>query len=255
MTSARSEHLYVYAVVAGRPGARVMSGLPALPDGGAPRVLPLDDATSLIVADVSSATYNAESLETRLADLDWVARCGAAHHAVSDGLVTSHVLLPFRLFTIFSSEAKAIATLKKSKSRIAKALSRVKGRQEWVLRIGTPDPARMAPSEQPTVATESGTTFLQGKAAARRASAERAERTSAEAAVVFDALREIADDAAARPIEPGMNLLLDAAFLVAKRRTTALQKRLTETAGGLLNDGCAVSLTGPWPPYSFASLD
>jgi Gas vesicle synthesis protein GvpL/GvpF len=264
-------HLYVYAAVAGQPKPRAVKALPAVPDGAPPRILSLDDRVSLIVSDVSSTTYNTEQLTKQLADLDWVSRCGAAHHAVADKLAESHAVLPFRLFSVFSSEAKALAALRKTKTRIAKALDRVKGRQEWVLRITRPDPARIGmgdvrktgarktPKGRVGVAaaasTPSGTTFLRAKADARREAAERATRVKADAAAVFDKLRTMADDATARPVEPANALLLDAAFLVPTLDTEAFHQALTDAAAGLLRDGCAVTLTGPWPPYSFASLE
>jgi hypothetical protein len=265
-------HLYVYAAVAGQPKPRAVKALPAMPDGAPPRIVALDDHVSLIVSDVSSDVYNAEQLTTRLADLDWVSRCGAAHHAVSDKLAESHAVLPFRLFTMFSSEAKALSALRKSGTRITKALDRVKGRQEWVLRVGRPDPARIGAGDKPktgrtvskakakgavTAAASSttGTSFLRAKADARREAAERAARVQTDAAAVFDKLRTMADDATSRPVEPAGALVLDAAFLVRSGDTDAFRDALTEAAAGLLRDGCPVTLTGPWPPYSFASLE
>jgi hypothetical protein len=264
-------HLYVYAAVAGSPKPRAVKALPALPDGAPPRILALDDRVSLIVSDVSSTTYNSEQLTTQLADLDWVSRCGAAHHAVAEKLAESHAVLPFRLFTLFSSEAKALAALRKTKGRIARALDRVKDRQEWVLRIGRPDPARIdtgdagKPGGRRTskesakraagASTASGTSFLRAKADARRTAAERDARVRIDAAAVFDRLRTMADDATARPVEAANALLLDAAFLVPTADTEAFHHALTAAAAGLLRDGCAVTLTGPWPAYSFASLE
>jgi hypothetical protein len=264
-------HLYVYAAVAGSPKPRTVKALPAMPDGAPPRILALDDRVSLIVSDVPSTTYNSEQLTTQLADLDWVSRCGAAHHAVAEKLAESHAVLPFRLFTLFSSEAKALAALRKTKARIAKALDRVKGRQEWVLRIGRPDPARIDTGDARKTgvahirkgkaevaagaSTTSGTSFLLAKADARREAAERDARVSIDAAAVFDKLRTMADDATARPVEPANALLLDAAFLVPAVDIEAFRHALTAAAAGLLRDGCAVTLTGPWPPYSFASLE
>lgn len=256
VTNKRHEHVYVYAIVGGWPKPRILSALPTLPDGAPPRAVQLNPQMSLVIADVPSAIYSAAFLEARLKDLDWVSRCGAAHHAVSDTLVEFHAVLPFRFFTLFSSEAKAVATLRKSKARLAHALARVKGRHEWVLRIGKPDPSRVSsPGQSDRTHAASGTTFLRAKADASRAQIERAVRIAAEAVKTFEALRTLSDAATTRPIEPGTNLLLDAAFLVPKRRTSALEPTLTEAASDLLRDGCPVSLTGPWPPYSFASLE
>jgi hypothetical protein len=253
------QHLYVYAVVERQPSAREMARLPSMPHGGnAPRVVTLDDDVSVIVADVPASTYAAAPLEARLGDLDWVAKCAAAHHSVADLLSDSHVVLPFRLFTIFSSEQKALMTLQRARPRIRKALVRVKGRKEWVLRIGLPAEARrdaeLAKVGGPARST-SGTEFLRSKAAARKQAADRAARVKKDAVAVVETLRELADESTMRRVEPGTNLLIDAAFLVDTRKTTRFQQALKRAAAGLLRDGCPVSLTGPWPPYSFASLD
>jgi len=248
--------VYIYAAVAGKPSARTLRTLARLPDGGMPRLLPIDANLSAVVADVPSDAYNPEAIEKHLTDLDWVAKCGTAHHAVADALSPVYVVLPFRLFTLFSSEAKALASLRKLRGRIGKAVARVRGRKEWVLRIGRPDPARLAGSSPSSVETPaSGTTFLRGKADRRRESIARDTRAKASAAAVVDALEDVADETSARDVAPGMNLLVDAAFLVSTRKAAAFRKTLERAAAGLLDEGCPVTLTGPWPPYSFASAD
>ena len=247
-----SEHVYVYCAAEGTPDALPGAGMP---DGGPPRAIRLRDAVSLIVSEVSSAIYNTEALEPKLADLDWVAAAGAAHHAVVDGLAEGgHVVLPFRLFTIFSNERKVLDTFRGAQNAMDRAFDRVRGRQEWVLRIGKPDPARV-PAPQPIETSATGTGFLRAKADARREALARAERVKQDATASFDAVARLADAAASRPVDPAGSLLCDGAFLVPPSRVEALCDTLTRSAAQLLRDGCPVSLTGPWPPYSFASLD
>jgi len=249
----RSEHVYAYCAIEGTPDALPAAGLPA---GGAPRTVPLHNAVALVVSDVSSALYNATSLEPKLSDLDWVATAGAAHHAVVDALAEAgHVVLPFRLFTIFSNEAAAIDTLRRARTAMEKAFDRVRGRQEWVLRIGKPDPARAEAASVIDTAAASGTGFLRAKADARRETLGRAERVRHDAKASFEALAKLADAATSRPVDPAGSLLCDGALLVPPSRVEAVRDALARSAERLLRDGCPVSLTGPWPPYSFASMD
>ena len=249
----RGAHVYVYCAVEGTPDALPAAGMPA---GSAPRTVPLQHAVALVVSDVSSALYNAISLEPKLSDLEWVAKAGAAHHAVVDALAEAgHVVLPFRLFTIFSSEASAIDTLTRAGTRMAQAFDRVRGRQEWVLRIGKPDPARAAAAPAIDAAAASGTGFLRAKADARRETLGRAERARHDARAAFEALAKLADAATLRPVDPAGSLLCDGALLVLPSQVEAVRDVLTRGAERLLRDGCPVSLTGPWPPYSFASMD
>jgi hypothetical protein len=248
-----AELCYVYCAVEGAPQSLPLSGMPG---GGPPRTLPLHDTVTLIVSDVSAATYNSDALEPRLSDLDWVSAAGAAHHGVVDALAEMGlVVLPFRLFTLFSSPDKAVATLTDSRDRITRAFDRVRGKQEWVLRIGKPDPARItAPAKDPPPPA-SGTNFLQAKADARREAAARATRVKEDTAAAYEALEQLADAAKARPVDSAGTLMLDAAFLLPPSRVEAIKETLTRRADRLLRDGCPVSLTGPWPPYSFASLE
>ena len=250
--------VYVYAAVNGQPSARLLARIPPIPEGQPPRAVALSPAVSLVVSDVPAATYRPEQLEPRLGDGDWVAASGAAHHTAAEILGRAHAVLPFRMFSIFSSDARLRSTLGPARSRIAKALAAVDGRDEWVLRIGAPNPARSAAAAADATAAStavSGTGFLQQKAAAKRARLELAARTKAETAVLYSSLEAVAGTATQRPIAPGTNLLLDAAFLVEKRKAAAFKRALSRTAQTLLDAGCAVSLTGPWPPYSFASIE
>ena len=161
--------------------------------------------------------------------------------------------MPFRLFTLFSSEAKALATLGRATRRIDEALDRVKGKAEWVLRI-----AKGAPAGGPSATARRGRRqggpegrpfgavrdrFPRGQGGGEKSGGRRQPCGSGtDAAAVFDALEEIADQANQRSIEAASGLLLDAAFLVPGKREAAFKKALTKAAAGLLRDGCRVSL-------------
>ena len=228
----------------------------AMPDGQPPRRLPLDETISLVVAEVPARIYDAAALEPRLSDLDWVSDAGAAHHAVIDALANQGLtVVPFRLFTLFSSENAVLSALSAKRAALRGSFARVRGRQEWVLRIGKPDPARLEAQETPAEARSSGTGFLQAKADAKREASARASRVKEDASTVCEALQRLADATRLRPVENAGTLMIDAAFLVPPDRVEAMRETLTQSAERLLRDGCAVSLTGPWPPYSFAAID
>jgi hypothetical protein len=252
-TTKRADLIYVYAAVEGTALPRL--GV-SMPGGTSPRTLRLQDAGALVVSDVPAATYAPEALEPRLSDLDWVGAAGAAHHAVVEAIADAGgVVLPVRLFTIFSSEAVAVSTMVALRDAMRRAFERIRGKQEWVLRIGQPEAGRMQAPADEAASRVSGTSFLKAKADARRDTALRGERTRAEAAACYHALRELAQEASMRTVSPSGNLLLDAAFLVSPPHVESLKETLAEAARRLLADGCPVSFTGPWPPYSFASLD
>jgi multidrug efflux pump subunit AcrA (membrane-fusion protein) len=124
-----------------------------------------------------------------------------------------------------------------------------------VLRIGAPDPTRLERLETAAEAPISGTGFLQAKADAKRAVAARSARVREDAGAARDALQQFADATRVRPVENAGTLMIDAAFLVRPDQVDAMRETLTQRAERLLRDGCPVSLTGPWPPYSFAAME
>jgi hypothetical protein len=229
-----------------------------MPGGGPPRVVPVARGVSLVVADVPQASYAPSVLEPRLADAEWVSAAAAAHHASIERLARTQTVVPFRLFTIFSSDARARQTTVRNVPRLRRALARLAGREEWVLRIGPHDPARLAAATRGGAAKSSpasGTHFLRQKAAAVRERRARADRVASDAADVVRALEAVADGTSVRPAPPGTAVLVDAAFLVPKPRRAGFRRALQAHAAPLLAEGCAISLTGPWPPYSFASIE
>lgn len=226
-----------------------------MPGGEAPRVLPLTKpAVSLIVSDVPADRYSTGAIEARLSDLDWVTRAGTAHHAVADALVATHTVIPFRLFTLFSSDEKVLSTLGRRAKAIDSALARVAGKAEWVLKVSKPTSASTT-SLDPGTSAATGTSFLQRKAAAKQAAVESVKRIRAEAAGAYEALAALATDSFLRDVEAVPGLLLDASFLVPARKVAAVKRELSRAAAGLLEAGCRVSFTGPWPPYSFVALE
>ncbi len=224
-----------------------------MPDGSAPHLVPLTRTVSLIVADVPAKSYRAGAIESRLRDLDWVSRCGSAHHAVADALALAHTVVPLRLFTLFSSEESARATLGAASARIAAAIERVRGKAEWVLHIGPPDPAGTARSSAGHAPPTTGTSFLAQKAAVKRAASDLAAIVRDDAQRTVERLAAAASEVSRRK-DAAAGLLVDAAFLVPARGAAAFKRELSHAAERLLAAGCRVSLTGPWPPYSFVDI-
>jgi len=100
----------------------------------------------------------------------------------------------------------------------------------------------------------SGTAYLMARAAqpgtvtTATPDAKRAAR-----ALVAD-LKACADRIVARPSEAA-HVLYDGALLVSREREADLGHVVRQWGSRLAPVGCRVSLTGPWPPYSFVSLD
>jgi hypothetical protein len=238
--------------------ARLAPGLPGL---GRARLVDLDEKTRrldkwLLVADAPLDRYGEDAINSRLSDLEWVARSAVAHEAVIESVRGAAAVLPMKLFTIFANDGRARDHIRAERARIDSAIARVANRQEWGVRVvleraRPPATARKAPRS----AAGAGKQFLAAKRAQRDAASELASRAREVVADLYDRLAAASTSAKRRapgelPVEGGP-LLLDAAFLVPIDRTTRFRGLVAKQARALARDGYRVSLSGPWPPYGF----
>ena len=228
---------------------------PGLPGAAPPRVLPLGGSLSAVVATLPDDEYDPDAVTAKLRDMEWVSKAAIGHEQVIEAMMAAApAVLPMKLLTLFSSDARLTADLTRRRARLAKAASRVSGCQEFGLRV-TPagadggDDAGAATADRPA----SGLAFLERKKEARDQSRERAGRRAAFAREAWETMADAARDAVQRPIAGDAieRPLLDAAFLVGADEREAFARaseRLSAAAGAA---GCALALTGPWPPYHF----
>jgi hypothetical protein len=101
----------------------------------------------------------------------------------------------------------------------------------------------------------SGAAFLTRKKAQRDAVVERAGRAREVVAALYDRLAARARVATRRTASErsvaGSPLLLDAAFLVPRTRSARFGQIAARAARDLERHGYRVTVSGPWPPYSF----
>src|SRR5229473_2309652 len=132
---ASSKGTYVYCVIgaARRPRlARVRSRLPGM---GPVRLLEVERGLFMAVADAPRDRYGEAAINRGLSDLNWVSRAAVAHEAVVESFISETAVLPMKLFTIFTSDDRAIAHVRAERQRIAAAVKRVANHQEWGVRV------------------------------------------------------------------------------------------------------------------------
>jgi hypothetical protein len=157
---------------------------------------------------------------------------------------------PFRLHTLFRSEARALEEATRLRAKIERALDRVNDRREWVVRVAAVRRSASARMTKP----RSGTSYLMARASEARPVATATLGARRVARELVAELKECADLIVTRPSEAA-HVLYDGALLVSRDREADLGNMVREWKPRLAPVGCRVSLTGPWPPYSFVSLD
>ena len=248
---------YVYCVVAADRRPRVARVPPGLPGAGPVRILDVQERLFIVVADLPLKRYNEQAISNGLSDLDWVSRVAVAHEAVVESFATATAVLPMKLFTIFTTDDRALAHVRAQRVRISALVKRVADQQEWGVRVILDGRRAAAPAAKRsrTNANDTGASYLTRKKAQRDASRELASRARETVSALFDRLAAKSGDARKRAASQlsatGGPLLLDAAFLVPRKRAALFKASAARESKALARDGYGLTLSGPWPPYSF----
>lgn len=250
-----STAVYLYCLV----GAARRPALTRVPPGvrgaGRPEAHRVSDALWLITALVPLGVYGPDRLESKLRDLDWVSEAALAHEAVVEHFSRARgaVVVPMKLFTMFSSMEKAIADVAARRKAIERAVRHIAGSEEWGVRI-TRRPGTALPAAGRGPRPASGAAFLAAKKEVRDASAQVRAASLAAADTAFERLSRHARDAQQRPRrqEPGSNPpILEAAFLVTAAARARFKAEAKRQAALCAAAGADMALTGPWPAYNF----
>jgi len=248
---------YLYCVVRARRQPDPSQAPIGIPGAERPAALKVTPSLWLIAAPVPLDRYGPGALEPLLGDLDHVARIAVAHEEVVEYFAADRTLtvVPMKLFTMFSSDERAVADIMKRRGLLDAAMNRIAGAEEWGVRVtgGPPRSAAAAAASPP-----SGTAFLAAKKRARDAMTQ-AKVAAAEAAVAtLDRLTGLAREVSRRTAVPPAGMappLLDAAFLVPDAARERFKEAALEQAAVCEQAGAQMTMTGPWPAYNFVHFD
>jgi hypothetical protein len=232
---------------------------PGLPGSIKLRALDAGDDLWLIASSVPLRAYGEGALAQGLQDLEWVGRRAMAHEAIVERFLSAPALLPMQLFTLFTSDERAVEHVKRDRRRILRILKRIAGQVEWGLRL-TWDEASVRKTVESkhrarTGRSPSGVAYLARKRDLLDVNRAQLRHARSKADRVYRDIARHATEARRRTslerAAPGSRLLLDAAFMVPAVAGSAFGKVVRRSSKMLDRSGVAVSLTGPWPPYNF----
>ena len=250
---------YVYCLIAADRRPVLRRRFTRLPGMGPVRLLDVDKNLWLAVADAPLNRYGEAIINRRLSDLDWVSRAAVAHEAVVESFIEQRAVLPMKLFTIFTSDDRALAQVRGDRRRVDAIVKRVANQIEWGVRVSRvrpqATPAGLRRAGAAPRAARTGAGYLSQKKSQRDAAVELAERARDTVVDLYDRLSARSRLARRRsaselPVEGGP-LLLDAAFLVPRARAAAFRALVAREARRLGPLGYEVAVSGPWPPYTF----
>jgi len=245
---------YLYAVTRAGTTSPEGTGL-----RGAPLVAVEDRGLTAVVSEVDLTEFGEDGLRRHMEDLAWLEEVARAHDDVVRRLAAVGAVAPLRLATICLDEDAVRARLGEWHAELDAALQRVEGRAEWSVKLYV-DRADAAEQAKERVSREPGA----GAAYLRRKQTESQRRQEAnqQAADAAEDLHSVAVHHAVasrrlQPQDPRLTgdtgtMLLNGAYLVPVGDDTFAQAVEAFTTA---HPDLRVVVQGPWPPYSFASLE
>ena len=252
--------LYVYAVTreAATPDAEGVDGTTRFGTANVGDV-------HAVFTPVSADEFSQDVIDRRAGDLEWLGAIGYRHQDVTADLMKKTAIVPLRAFTLFSSEEAVRAYLTEHRELLSKTLERLDGKREWTLRIEL-EPAKWSEAltgrvaslrdlQNEIAAASPGKAFLLRKKLDDER--KRASHTAEE-----ELVREI--EAAVLAKTGGQTVAesrqhRDGAFpqinvLVNRDEESVLQQLRDELTARYEHEGVSLALSGPWPPYTFATM-
>jgi hypothetical protein len=194
---------------------------------------------ALVVAEVDLDRFTGLEFEEPAEDSP-LAVLAREHDAVVRAVFQHEPVLPLRFGTVLDGTDAAVRLLSARHEEALAWLDRVEGRREWGVRV------RAAQREPVNLDGMSGTNYLMRRRE-RLTAAEDARRA---ATAVHEALARRAAESTYRDLAG--DLLLEAAYLVDTASEEDFHAEVRRLTG---ESGLPAEITGPWPPYSFTSVE
>ena len=247
--------LYAFAIMPARPVD--LAGVPGI-DGAEPLRIVQHGELGLVVSRMRMDLM-ADVNEEDLSETSALAVLARRHDEVVRKVFDLGPVLPLRFGTVVADEDGAHRLLEHYAAAARRRLAHLDTHREWGVRLTREAPgpdADTGEQERAERAQMSGTSYL----AARREALQRGQRAEQETAAlvqrVEEALSEYAVDVAHRGAAgSGSGGLADLAYLVPEGRQSAFLDAAERLRKEVADEQLLLDLTGPWPPYSFATLE
>lgn len=199
------------------------------------------------ISRVSALDFE-KNLAGNMENLDWLAETSVAHQRVISAISRVTDILPTRFGTVFRTQQSLSKHLAKRVSGLRKDFERIKGADEWGVKVFAIQPPTI-----PMPAARTGKDYLKAKAALLPS--RKPKSIQREDLIKFEqALADVATETAtAGNVSRGQRGLSFQTSLLVKRTKRKKLELILEKFAREWTRERRIECTGPWPPYSFVS--
>ena len=228
-----------------------------------------------VVSNICLEEFSSEEIQKKAQeDLSWIKEKALAHERVieeamrKDDEVLS--LIPMRFGTIFKEKERLEETLNKDYPRIREVLDKIRGKQEWSVKVYLKDREKLEQvikeknevikeKEKEIASLPEGMAFFMEEELKEVISRELEKELNNIVEVLFEGLKKQAVNATKCKIlqkeltgrrEP---MVLNAAYLISEEKIENFKKAVETLNQQIQTNGFCLEYSGPWPAYNFTS--
>lgn len=183
-----------------------------------------------------------------------------AHERVNDRVMLQRTVVPMSFGNVFKTREGVAALLRSARAPLTEVLERMEGKIELGLKVlWDPEVEKRECAERDQelrriraeILSSKGSTYSSRIEYGRTMESLLQARAQALSREILEALKETSI-ASKVNVPLAETMILNAAFLISKKRKPAFDRRLH--ALGERRESLTFRLTGPWPPYNFVSV-
>jgi hypothetical protein len=257
-SSGQAYYLYCLA-----PSGREIQCSVAGVDGQHPVLVHTCQEVCAVYSEVELEEFLGDSAEAHLQDLTWLGPRAFRHEAVIEQVMSRTSVLPARFATIFSSLDSLEQFILEHRKAITGFFTELGDKQEWAVkglldRVLALEKLSQSAVKEQALDVSPGMRYFQEKRIKAQLEQELNQRLKAFCQQTAAALGEYASGFKQRkvmtPVAEGTEgeVVLNWAFLISSAALDIFRANLERFNEGEAFPGLRLTLTGPWPPYSFA---
>lgn len=256
---------YVYGVV-GDMGLQLPGSLSGVAESHHAHVVVAGDLAA-VVSQVPLSADEEQVLRNNFNDPNWIERIARTHDRVLDEVRVRTTVIPMRLCTIHRSESSVREMLVRDRQAFAQALSRLRGKTEWGLKIFVDrDLLARAAREGDHELAKLGAELAGASRGAAYMRSKQFEGRLQDATdrLVDESVEDVHGRLSALAVETRFNplqrqevsghcnpMVLNNAYLLEDSVTQDFHACVATLRAKYDSRGCDLQATGPWPPYNF----
>ncbi len=230
-----------------------------------------------VVSKVSLEEFTSEAIQIKAReDLNWIKEKALIHESVIEEAMGKNdkilSLIPMRFGTIFKEKSSLEQTLNKDLPKIKEVLDRIRGKQEWSVKVYLMDRKKfeqvikekneaIKEKEKEIASLPEGIAFFMEEELKEIISKEADEELNSIVEVLVGRLgKQAVASIKSKILERELTgrrepMVLNAAYLVPDERIEDFKKEAEGLNQEIQTKGLCLEYSGPWPAYNFTLLE